>query len=324
MKKHLFAILVTILSLACADTADAQRRGRPHTPMEIERTVERARATGIAARVDAMRRSVRSFLASTTLTPTPENFARAQVAMGYLNLSEPRRSGVGAIAVPSLTTGRTRLNYFEALVAKESDTEVTITDLTPGIAIFDGVPKNPDQFSARFGRPMTASDQQDIAAYRQVLSREGAYRANSLTDAFNRPERLMLIIAHNENGRIVNGEGQSRGIGEVANRCAQLIKLCIFLVCESHEAVGTDAIGLTRKINVRRASALTAELTDIVAAAPRDENGNLRLPLHTVHAMLRRVDLEGGALRLVGYRTADWVVVRMIVIIPRCDNQRCP
>ena len=83
-------------------------------------------------------------------------------------------------------------------------------------------------------------------------------------------------------------------------------------------------IGLVKKINVRRAGRLAADLADIAAAAQRDADGNLRFPIKAVHAMFLRVDREGGAIRLAGSRVGDWIVVRMIVIFPRCDDGSCP
>lgn len=324
MKRFLLSLVLAALSFTILDAADAQR-GRPRviTPHEMRRVIEQARTSSETWRRRNLISGARQIIASEGLSPTPESFSRTQAALAFLSQIEPSSKQLETRTTNSLLQGRDGLHRLEPLFFATSDGHGYARDILPSVAVFDGVASEPEQFRARFGRPMTAQDSADLASYHQALQRTGAYTGRTLNETMNRSERLVLIVAHNENGRIVNGEGQTVRLEDVANTCSRLVKLCYFVVCRSERNVAESGVGMVGRINLRRSASLVEDLARIAASAQVGSDGNMLLPTHTVFEMMRRVDREGGTMRLVGYRTANWFSVRLILITPRCDQGQC-
>ena len=195
-------------------------------------------------------------------------------------------------------------------------------DIPPGVAVYDTVPLDPVQFRSRFGRQMTAQDTRDIQALKRNLQ-GSAFHTATFEAALDRPERFVLLLGHNEGNRIIEGTGRSKSLSEAGNLCYRFVKMCFFIVCNSQSDIGGSGIGLIGKINARRAGLLARDLIDIVNSADVNSDGNLRLPAATVRAMMMRVEREGGTLKLIGYRAADWFVVRLIMVVPNCERGDC-
>lgn len=165
----------------------------------------------------------------------------------------------------------------------------------------------------------------------------------SLADAFGSDRGLIVFVGHNVDGHILDQAGNKHSIEELSERCAALLKMCIFLSCYAKDfapaalPAAATAIGARRAQSLardiqRRARATLAEARQIaddpILPSGRETQRLLKYKelLNGIHADVDQT--EGGAYRLYarqllinrGPEVAAIIIVSLIASGLNCNE----
>lgn len=147
--------------------------------------------------------------------------------------------------------------------------------LSPGVAVFSGVPVTREQFRSVFGGGVEASRTalDALRAGSAALKRiEGTHvavtSARAVVEAIrSAPESTIILVGHNEGGTLISPAGDRLPLGDIARSCARYGKLCVFLSCKAARHV-PGAHGPTVDISPLQASRIAKRIAAMLATQP--------------------------------------------------------
>jgi hypothetical protein len=123
------------------------------------------------------------------------------------------------------------------------------------VAVVDLVPRSADEFKAVYeSDSFSMQDQSELQTLKKDDEESLRKLARfSIDEALGSERQLIVIVGHNKGGLLVDPAGGKHSLKDLALKCAEFLKFCIFLSCEAKDFIGPEAAAPSVKIGAREA-----------------------------------------------------------------------
>jgi len=131
------------------------------------------------------------------------------------------------------------------------------------------VPRDENEFKSVFKvSELSAAEMKQLELIRREDDPAVQRKRTSLDEALKSESDLILIVAHNDQGALVDTSGERRDLDALSKECARLLKLCVFLACNAKEFISDLAVpAAVRDLGAREALRIAKSIGELASKA---------------------------------------------------------
>ena len=242
-----------------------------------------------------------------------QDFVRKQ-----LNLSHGNQAEIAVVKNSLSTQVMDGALYFPALFG---DTSNSVSGRGSGmnspkfIDIVNLLPHDGTGFQSVFHKDPSASDVAQMRRARKILN-DADRTAQGLGWSIRKsPAKFVVVIGHANGKLLMQPDGTTADIEELAADCNLWGKICIFLACRSKRSTQSKAVGITYDIAMVSAARLAVSIGTIVAKSPTNAHGFIIDPTTTAYKILGTIDRRHALNAVIGKETPSFIAVALVISI---------
>ena len=194
-----------------------------------------------------------------------------------------------------------------------------LKDLGSSVAVFSALPTSIEQFRRVFngGRPTAL----DLATYQRASRRlDGVgVKVADIDAGLSAPGRLFLIVGHNDNGQLRLVDGSPIRLADISERCEHSFKICVFLVCNGREHVGSGSRSYGRAITPTEAARIAYKIQSVL-----DRHNSHRASIDSFYALNEILYVTSDKHGIIYmYKGVGPLIVVSLILFVQCEQDNC-